>query len=592
MRRRSLVLPLLAAMVMTGLVSAVPAHSAPVYGNTTASYIVPTKHGKIYLEIEHATLGGKIAKVPTILTYSPYSVLGRNGDASTWNPKGYHRAYADVVGTGNSGGCYDYGGKREKETGYQIVEWIAKQKWSNGKVAMIGGSYDGTTATATAVMQPPHLTTIVPEAAISRWYGYAFSGGIRYLLNNESPSDEGVDTPLAFDFGLALPPPLDADGPDWAERVQSTITPCDELEHTQNGYDDTPDYGKFWLERDYMKDASKIRIPVLVAHNWGDWNVKQEEGWNLFHALKNARKRVMYFGTRYSGHGTPGGEFGATVVAWMDHYLKGIDNGIEKLPSVVSQTSDYDGPLKFLEGKPKTKPLTLIAQQATTTQSLGYKWQLLPGRERLIGPPDKAFFQSANANTESHANHHGRNNHDWFWFESPVLTRDLRIFGQPKVKLYSTVFRKWVTFTPLIVDVNPKCHDTIANQHYTTPQCTVPDGIETPRPLYSVTRGWLDSRYRNGLKKQAPDLKIGKPFSMTIVEKPTDYTFRKGHYIALNISTEINEWSIPKPYPNCGTPDCVNITINWQEGKTRVILPAVNMPRNAMSLFTLHGHHH
>ena len=48
-----------------------------------------------------------------------------------------------------------------------LQEWIAKQPWSDGKVAMIGGSYEGTTAWATAVMQPPHLTTIVPEAAIT-----------------------------------------------------------------------------------------------------------------------------------------------------------------------------------------------------------------------------------------------------------------------------------------------------------------------------------------------------------------------------------------------------------------------------------------
>src|ERR671924_533580 len=159
-----------------------------------------------------------VVTAPTILTYSPYSVLGRNGDASRWVPRGYARAYADVVGTGNSGGCWDYGGIRDSD-------------------------------------------------------------------NNEDPSDEGLDTPLAFDFGLAIPPPLDATDPSWAERVASTVVPCDELEHTQRGYDDTPDYDAFWLERDYIVDAGRIDIPVLVAHNWGDWNVKQEEAIKLYRAL-------------------------------------------------------------------------------------------------------------------------------------------------------------------------------------------------------------------------------------------------------------------------------------------------------------------
>jgi putative CocE/NonD family hydrolase len=86
--------------------------------------------------------------VPAILTLSSYSVLGRNSDADRWCTRGYARVWADVVGTGNSGGCYDYGGIREKQTGYDLVEWIAAQPWSTGKIGMIGGSYNGTTRPA------------------------------------------------------------------------------------------------------------------------------------------------------------------------------------------------------------------------------------------------------------------------------------------------------------------------------------------------------------------------------------------------------------------------------------------------------------
>ena len=282
--RKKLVSAIAAVTLIGGLIGAPTASAGPkIDGQATASYIVPTRHGKLYLEVVHPTSSGEVVKSPVVLTLSPYSVLGRNGDSADWVPNGYARGHADVIGTGNSGGCYDYGGKREKETGYDLVEWIAKQKWSNGKIGMIGGSYDGTTANATAVMRPPHLTTIVPEAAINHWYGYAYSGGIRYSYQNgalghqgqTAADDQGFDTPLAFDFGLAIPPPLDPQNPDWAERVQENITPCDELTHTEHGYDDTPDYDKFWIERDYKRDAAKVTIPVLVASNWGDWNVKQ-----------------------------------------------------------------------------------------------------------------------------------------------------------------------------------------------------------------------------------------------------------------------------------------------------------------------------
>src|SRR6185295_18928055 len=144
---------------------------------------------------------------PVILTYSPYNSLSESTTPNLANdelgqryvPKGYARAVADVLGTRNSSGCWDYGGRKEQQSGVDLVNALAEQRWSNGKVAMIGGSYDGTTANMVAARcaDAPGLVAIVPELAISRWYGYAYSGGVRYLGNSEKPSDEGFDTPLA-----------------------------------------------------------------------------------------------------------------------------------------------------------------------------------------------------------------------------------------------------------------------------------------------------------------------------------------------------------------------------------------------------------
>ena len=601
MRKVKTIALVAAAAVTVGLVSTPTASADAPYDIKVSSHIVKTKYGKIFVEVARPVDKGKMVKGPAILTYSPYSILyggERTGDANQWVPQGYVRVFADVVGTGNSGGCYDYGGKREKVTGHDVVEWIAKQKWSTGKVGMIGGSYEGTTATATAVTRPKHLTTIIPEAAISRWYGYAYAGGIRYFLNNEELShqgpgavtDEGFDTPLAFDFGLAIPPPLDVTDPSWAERVESTITPCEEIEHTEHGYDDTPDYTKFWEERDYLKDARKVTIPVLVAHNWGDWNVKQDEGWNLYQALKNSRNRTMFFGTRWEGHGTPsqgpeGLAFDAVVHQWFDHYLMGKKNGIQNMPDVITQTSDYTGEGKYFAGKPKTRNVTLIAQEYPKTGPTDYAWKLLPSKPLGggLGPRNPATFLSLGVNTESHAAHHSRLNHDWFWFETPHLKRDLRIFGEIKVQIYSTVMRRWVTFTPSIIDVNPEDHLNAGSVHI---------GATDTQALVGVTRGWLDSRYRDTLKKTKP-VKPGKPFAMTVETHPQDYTFRKGHYIGLNIQTEINEWSVPKPYPGCDevNENCANVRINWETGKTRLILPVVNPPKNPMGLFDMQHDH-
>src|SRR5207248_2783030 len=107
-------------------------HAPRVAGSVTLDYIVPTRDAQLFLEVVHPVdAAGHIIPAPVILTYTPYAVLGRNGDANHWVlDKGYTRATADVIGTGNSGGCYDYGWDREKRTAHDLIQWIARKNWS------------------------------------------------------------------------------------------------------------------------------------------------------------------------------------------------------------------------------------------------------------------------------------------------------------------------------------------------------------------------------------------------------------------------------------------------------------------------------
>ncbi len=70
----------------------------------------------------------------------------------------------DVRGRGNSEGTFTPFAQ-EINDGYDVVEWLAKQPYCNGKVSMWGGSYAGFDQWATAKNRPPHLATIVPAAA-------------------------------------------------------------------------------------------------------------------------------------------------------------------------------------------------------------------------------------------------------------------------------------------------------------------------------------------------------------------------------------------------------------------------------------------
>ena len=93
---------------------------------------IPTAGGdRLHVEIQRpATL----EPVPIILTYSPYNVLGEgtlpnlanDGIGERYVPRGYARAVADVLGTRNSSGCWDYGGASETQSGVDLVEALAQ----------------------------------------------------------------------------------------------------------------------------------------------------------------------------------------------------------------------------------------------------------------------------------------------------------------------------------------------------------------------------------------------------------------------------------------------------------------------------------
>ncbi|MGE0552602.1 MAG: CocE/NonD family hydrolase [Gemmatimonadales bacterium] len=117
------------------------------------------------------------APLPTILTLSPYIADTYHQWAMYHARDGYVFAAIDVRGRGNSEGEFEPF-VNEGRDGHDIVEWIARQPWSDGKVAMWGGSYGGTDQWATIKYLPPHLTTIVPVAPAYLGVDFPFEGNV------------------------------------------------------------------------------------------------------------------------------------------------------------------------------------------------------------------------------------------------------------------------------------------------------------------------------------------------------------------------------------------------------------------------------
>src|SRR5688500_4485588 len=119
---------------------------------------------------------------PIILHVSPY--FGPN-NAEANQPSGngmdgwlvshfIKRRYAvvlnDVRGTGESCCGLAQTGPKQTQDEYIVIEDLATQPWANGKVGMIGISYDGETQQSAAVAAPPHLTTVIPLASVAGQY--------------------------------------------------------------------------------------------------------------------------------------------------------------------------------------------------------------------------------------------------------------------------------------------------------------------------------------------------------------------------------------------------------------------------------------
>ena len=79
---------------------------------------------------------------PTVLIRTPYIKANERYPklAEKYTNRGYSLIVQDTRGRGDSGGEFDFF-FADGNDGYDTIDWISQQSWSNGKVGMVGGSY-------------------------------------------------------------------------------------------------------------------------------------------------------------------------------------------------------------------------------------------------------------------------------------------------------------------------------------------------------------------------------------------------------------------------------------------------------------------
>lgn len=555
----------------TALGLAAPASAAPTDEVYEVHYVDTVDGAKVRVEVWRDT-SFDAGRQPVILTYSPYNSLSepesaRDSLGDTYVPKGYARAVADVLGTRGSTGCWDYGGRKEQQSGVDVVEYLAGLGWSNGKVAMIGGSYNGTTATMVAARgeSARGLAAIVPISAISRWYGYAYGNGVRYFLNSKVPSDEGFDTPLAFDVGFGKTVAADPMGGHFADTMRDRAAECGAVEHTEEGYSRNPDYDGFWLDRDYRKDAARFRVPVLLAHGWQDYNVKQEEAAELYRALpvddpatataEGVPFKLMYLTQGAHAGGTSGAQWAALLERFLAHTLKGVDNGIERAGPVITEgvrggvstafRTEADYPV------PGTRPTTLWLRPSFDGDELPglILPPQLPGQGEtgaLSAKPNKGDADPTSAYLEAGVSTEELAARTGLYHLSLPLASDTRLVGSAVLDAWVKPSSATMHLTPVLVDV-------------------APDGSRR-----TIQRGFLHVDYRNGLDRAEPVPGEWQQARVTLL--PQDVTVPAGHRIGLFVQSSNTVWAVPG---NPGTVEVANGKILRLTAGSRLVLPTI-----------------
>jgi hypothetical protein len=166
MTSRVLILAVALLVTTTSPAQAADSASGPGY-DIQMSRMIPMRDG---VELEAwITLPSKLKdRAPVVLELTQYDIDGgRHAEPAFFALHGYPFVQAYVRGRGRSGGVKsDNLGAQVGRDGYDLVEWIARQPWSNGQVVMYGGSYVGMTQWRTATQRPPHLAAIAPYVSI------------------------------------------------------------------------------------------------------------------------------------------------------------------------------------------------------------------------------------------------------------------------------------------------------------------------------------------------------------------------------------------------------------------------------------------
>jgi len=227
-------------------------------------------------------------------------------DPVYWVQQGYAVLQADVRGMHKSEGHAGVLRQQDADDYYDLIEWAAAQPWCTGRVGLVGVSYLAMSQWYVAALKPPHLFAIVPwEGVTDPYRELAFHGGIpetkfiSFWVKRRLRMGHNRKFPMAEDF-----------------LVQTEAHPLDDT---------------YWASKRPILE--NIEVPALVCASWSDHGLHTRGSIEGFERISSAQKWLFT-------HGRKKWEtfYGEEALAWqkrfLDHFLRDIDNGMDRSPRV------------------------------------------------------------------------------------------------------------------------------------------------------------------------------------------------------------------------------------------------------------------
>ena len=489
---------------------------------------------------------------PAVLEYIPYRTRDSYRAVDDhWGPqlatRGIAFARVDIRGSGDSDGILsDEYLASEQADAVEVIAWLARQSWCNGKVGMRGISWGGFSTLQVAALKPPALKAIMPMCATDM----RFAEDAHYI--GGAPGLTNLKWAAGFEAVMAGSPDPAVAGSAWEDvwlkRLKSTPSIAARwLSHDSND--------AYWRHGSVGLDYGAIECPVYLVDGWADSYVSS--ALRLLAGLRGPKKAIVGpWGHIYPDLASPGPglDWAFEEVRWWRHWLMGEETGVMDGPMLrfympyatpaQTQMAEIPGRWTSEAAWPShaIQPRKLYLAAAALAEQAPPAGHLTHVGDKAVGLANPEWIPYAKAEL---AKDQSEDDARSLVFDLPPLQNDMEIVGAPSVSLRLTSDRPIARVAARLCEVTP-------------------DGRS-----WLVSYGLLDLCFRAGLTEPPTPLTPGEPFDVDVRLNATAHRFKAGSIVRLSLSESL--WPMVWPSPEV-------VTLDFTLGAACMTLPVRPAP--------------